>query len=129
MRSVITVKRKGSGFKNTDSYLNKLLEHRFLKKLQKYGQMGVEALRAVTPVRTGKTAASWEYRIVESADTVTLSWYNTNETRDGDNIVLMLVRGHGTRNGSYVRGNDFVTPALKPIFDEILAKLSEEVTP
>ena len=91
--------------------------------------MGVEALRAVTPVRTGKTAASWEYRIVESADTVTLSWYNTNETRDGDNIVLMLVRGHGTRNGSYVRGNDFVTPALKPIFDEILAKLSEEVTP
>lgn len=128
MRSMVTVVHKG-GFKNTDKYLDKLRQHRFLKQLNKYGQMGVEALRAATPVRTGTTAASWEYRIIESGDTVTLSWYNTNETRDGDNIVIMLVRGHGTKNGSYVRGNDFVTPTLKPLFDEILAKLSEEVTP
>ena len=52
---LISVRHKGN-FKKTESYFAKLQEHNFLKKLDQYGQMGVEALQAATPVRTGKTA-------------------------------------------------------------------------
>ena len=34
-------------------------------KLNEFGQMGVDALRDATPVRTGKTANSWNYEIYE----------------------------------------------------------------
>ena len=122
MHSYVSIKRKGN-FAKAFAFLDDLLEHRFIEKLDKYGKMGVEALQSATPVRTGKTAASWSYKIVKEGDSISLQWENTNATRDGDNIVMLLVRGHGTRNGSYVRGNDFVTPAIRPIFDEMAAKL------
>lgn len=127
MRSYVTVTHKGS-FDNTESYLARLREKRFLKRLGEYGELGVRALQAATPVRTGKTAASWSYEITTAGDTATIVWKNSNETITGDNIVLMLVRGHGTRNGHYYRGNDFVTPAIKPIIDQILKEMSEEVS-
>lgn len=127
MRSYVTVTHKGS-FKNTDSYLDNLKKKRFLKRLGEYGELGVRALQAVTPVRTGKTAASWYYELTTTGDVTTLTWKNSNTTETGDNIVLMLVKGHGTRNGHYYRGNDFVTPAIKPVIDQILEEMSEEVS-
>lgn len=125
--ALISVRHKGS-FKKTNKYMSKLAELQFLNKLNKYGQMGVEALSAATPVRTGKTAASWRYVIEKQGESLSLTWENTNEASDGNNIVKMLVRGHGTRAGSYVAGRDFVTPAIQPIFDQIQAELSKEVT-
>lgn len=122
MHSYVSIKRKGN-FARAFAFFDEMLEHQFIKKLEKYGEMGVQALQSATPVRTGKTAASWSYRIVKEGDSISLQWENTNATRDGDNIVMLLIKGHGTRSGSYFRGNDFVTPAIRPIFDEMLAKL------
>ncbi len=128
MSSLITVRHKGN-FKKTESFLAELQRKSFLKKLDQYGQMGVEALQAATPVRTGKTAASWRYVIEksESGDRVNLMWVNDNTASNGDNIIKLLVRGHGTRNGHYVKGRNFVTPALEPIFEEISKNLIKEV--
>jgi len=123
---LISVRHKGN-FKKTESYFAKLQEHNFLKKLDQYGQMGVEALQAATPVRTGKTAASWSYEIERSEDRVNITWINTNTATNGDNVVKLLVKGHGTRNGHYVKGRDFVTPAIQPVFDAIAKNLTEEV--
>ena len=123
---LISVRHKGN-FKKTESYLAKLQEHNFLKKLDQYGQMGVEALQAATPVRTGKTAASWSYEIERSEDRVNITWINTNTATNGDNVVKLLVKGHGTRNGHYVKGRDFVTPAIQPVFDAIAKNLTEAV--
>ena len=118
--------QKGN-FNNIERLFHKDLHALLLKRLEPYGQMGVDALSAATPVRTGKTAASWHYEVVDQGETVTIRWFNDNMTKDGDAVVVLLVRGHGTKNGHYVRGHDFVTPAIKPVFEEIASKAWAEV--
>lgn len=125
--SPLIVKHKGD-FKKTEQFFKRNRRQRLMAVLNSLGQRGVEALSAATPVRTGKTAASWSYEVIESENRIALAWSNDNRTKDGDNIVVLLVRGHGTRDGHYVRGNDFVTPAIEPIFKEIADEAWAEVT-
>lgn len=122
---MISFKHKGS-FKNTETFFKKLLKRDFLSNLDKYGKMGVEALSAATPRDTGKTADSWEYEIEQSSSGVKIIWSNSN-TNKGINIALILQYGHGTRNGGYVMGRDYINPAIQPIFDEILENVWGEV--
>lgn len=125
--SPIIVKHKGD-FSKTEKFFRKKDRERALEKaLNRLGQKGVDALRAATPVRTGKTAASWRYVVSMRGESISLQWHNDNTTQNGDNIVVLLVRGHGTRDGHYVRGNDFVTPAIEPIFQEIADEAWAEV--
>lgn len=82
------------------------------------GARGVAALQANTPVGTGKTAASWQYKVKETKRGVKIVWYNTNIVSKVP-IAIILQYGHGTRQGGYVQGRDYINPAMKPIFDEI----------
>lgn len=86
--------------------------------LNRYGEMGVKALQSATPVDTGETALSWDYRIKRDKNSTTIEWINTNVV-DGVPVAVILQYGHGTRNGGYVQGRDYINPALRPIFDEI----------
>ena len=127
-KSSLIVRHKGD-FSATFNFLKKKRQKTVEKVLNELGQMGVDALSAATPVKTGKTAASWHYAVVtDSQNRTSIHWYNDNTTRDGDNIVLLLVNGHGTRDKHYVKGRDFVTPAIEPIFDTIANKAWLEVT-
>ena len=82
------------------------------------GDRGVAALRANTPVGTGKTANSWQYKVKQTKRGVKIVWYNTNIVSKVP-IAIILQYGHGTRQGGYVQGRDYINPAMKPIFDEI----------
>ena len=86
--------------------------------LKSCGQMGLEALAAATPVRTGKTAASWTFEAKTSRSGLTLSWKNSNIV-NGVPIAIILQYGHGTGTGGYVQGRDYINPAMRPVFDEI----------
>ena len=59
---MIQITHKGD-FSKTDKFLRGIKERHYLEILDKYGQMGVDALRAATPRRSGKTAESWGYEI------------------------------------------------------------------
>ena len=59
---MIRITTKGD-FNNTFRFLNKMSKFQINKILEKYGQMGVEALRSATPIDSGKTAESWGYEI------------------------------------------------------------------
>lgn len=124
--ALIRVKHKGS-FANFEAFAKRNRKKELREVLERLGQIGVDALSAATPVRTGKTAASWSYVVEEDQGRISLTWLNSNTTAEGDNIVTLLIRGHGTRNGHYVRGNDFVTPAIQPVFDEIAEQACAEV--
>lgn len=89
--------------------------------------MGVDALSAATPVDTGKTAASWGYVITRTSDTATITWTNSN-VNNGVPIALILQYGHGTGTGGYVKGRDYIKPAIRPVFDELANELWKEVT-
>lgn len=91
--------------------------------LQKYGQKGVNALKQATPVRTGRTANSWGYSIDKNSKGITLSWTNSNIS-DGVPIAILIQYGHGTRQGGYVEGRDYINPVIRPIFDEIVREVT-----
>lgn len=124
--SVVTFKHRGN-FKKTERFLNALKGQRYLNALEQYGQMGVEALAANTPVRTGLTASSWIYEIERTGTYTRISWLNTN-TVQNVNVAVILQYGHGTGTGGYVAGTDYINPAMKPIFDTISDGVWKEVT-
>lgn len=113
--------------KQTEMFFHKLLNRQYLKVLNKYGKLGVEALADATPKKTGKTATSWSYKIEEVDGYPSISFENSNINK-GVNIAIILQTGHGTRNGGYVRGRDYINPAIQPIFDDIANAAWKEVT-
>lgn len=115
-------------FKKTERLLEKVMEGFGSGILDKYGQMGVDALRRATPVDTGKTSESWDYRIERNGKHDTkIIWTNTNINK-GVNIAIILQYGHGTRNGGYVTGIDYINPAMRPIFEKIADEAAKEVS-
>ena len=91
------------------------------------GDRGVAALRANTPVGTGKTANSWQYKVKQTKRGVKIVWYNTHIVSKVP-IAIILQYGHGTRQGGYVQGRDYINPAMKPIFDEIDRMVERAIT-
>lgn len=91
------------------------------------GDRGVAALRANTPVGTGKTANSWRYKVKQTKRGVKIVWYNTHIVSKVP-IAIILQYGHGTRQGGYVQGRDYINPAMKPIFDEIDRMVGRAIT-
>lgn len=124
---MISVRHKGD-FSNIEKLLKKSLGRNYRELLRQYGERGVAALAAATPKKTGKTASSWSYEIVETKDTVSVHWFNTNVQGGYANVAILIQCGHGTRNGGYVEGIDYINPALKPIFQELADAAWKEVT-
>lgn len=114
-------------FQHTEAFFSRIRRHSYIDILQKYGQAGVEALSASTPKDTGETASSWSYEIVQTRNGYSIFWNNSN-VNQGVNIALILQYGHGTGTGGYVRGIDYINPAIRPIFDEIANAAWKEVT-
>lgn len=94
--------------------------------LNKYGKRGVEALASATPKDTGKTAVSWSYEITHDRNGSTISFLSSN-IQNGVPIAVILQYGHGTRNGGYVQGRNYIDPAIQPIFDDIVNEAWKEV--
>lgn len=123
---MITFKHKGD-FSKTTRYFDKIKQIKLNKILAKYGQAGIEALASSTPVDTGLTASSWYYEIVNDNGRVSINFCNSN-INDGVPIAVILQYGHGTRNGGWVVGRDYINPIVQPIFDKIVNEAWKEVT-
>ena len=121
----ISFRQKGD-FSKTQRFFNALLRKDYLNVLEKYGRDGVAALKSATPIDSGKTADSWNYEIVRKGDTVSIFFTNSNVVA-GVNIAVILQYGHGTRNGGYVAGRDYINPAIRPVFDNIANEAWKEV--
>lgn len=125
MPKIIVFKQKGN-FKKTRKFLKRCSNLQLDDLLDQYGKEGVEALARATPKDTGKTAASWSYAVYKSDGRITITWSNSNIV-DGVPIAVILQYGHGTRNGGYVEGVDYINPAMRPIFERIAQRAWGEV--
>ena len=123
---MISIDQKGDCAALT-TYLNKLNKQNNIEILNKYGKEGVRLLSSATPVRSGKTAASWYYKIEQSKNTISLNFYNSNINK-GVPIAIILQYGHGTRNGGWVQGRDYINPVVQPLFNKIAQEAWKEVT-
>lgn len=114
-------------FNKLEKWLNKLKNQEYLNMLSKYGEMGVNALRAATPVDTGLAASSWSYSIEQTEKgTTSLIWSNS-DIEGGCKVVILVDRGHATKSGGWVPGRHFIDAALDPVIEQIVEALSREV--
>jgi hypothetical protein len=122
---MITFGNKGD-FSKTLDFLNNTSKNKITRILDKYGNEGVEILSKNTPLDSGVTSSSWYYKIETVKGKATISWFNSNVV-NGVPIAIILQYGHGTQNGGYVAGRDYINPAMKPLFDKIANQVWKEV--
>ncbi len=123
---MISFRHKGD-FSKASRYFERIKEAAKLGILDKYGRAGVAALSSATPVESGLTANSWDYKIEHSAGSDTLVFTNSNINK-GVMIAIILQYGHGTGTGGWVQGRDYINPAIQPIFEQLAKEAWEEVT-
>ena len=123
---MITFRQKGD-FSKLTRYLEKVKSVVKLSDLDKYGKEGVAALASATPVDTGLTASSWSYEIKQKNGSISISFKNSN-IQNGVPIAIILQYGHGTRNGGWVQGRDYINPAIEPVLDILADDAWREVT-
>ena len=123
---MITFRQDGD-FSKLTSFLEKSKELFNVGILDKYGRKGVEALAAATPIDSGETANSWYYRIENKNGSAAIVFCNSH-IQNGVPIAIILQYGHGTRNGGWVEGRDYINPSLQPIFDELVKEAWKEAT-
>lgn len=116
-RGFISATSSGGG--KTEAALRKMLRRdQVLAILNEYGSIGVQALAEATPTDEGITAASWYYEITQGDGGYSLVFRNSHIS-DGELVAILLHYGHGTRNGGYVTGRNYINDAIQSIFDQI----------
>lgn len=123
---MIIIKHHGN-FDKTEKFLRKASRLNLIDILIRYGREGVSALSSATPIDTGNTANSWDYNIKINKNKYQINWTNSNVV-DGVPIAIILQYGHGTKNGAYVEGIDYINPAIQPIFKKMADDIWKEVT-
>jgi len=116
-------------FKRTEKFLKEARKGSQFKKLTKFGEKGVKALALATPRDSGLTADSWRYEIEQADDQIKIAWYNENDQGNGGwfNVAIGLQYGHGTRNGGWVEGIDYINPAIRPVFEKMVEDVWNEI--
>ena len=122
---MISITHKGD-FNNIESFFKRIQKRKYLDALNKYGQRGVEALRAATPRDTGETASSWSYITKMTRNSYIIEWNNSHSTGQVP-VAIILQYGHATGSGGYVQGIDYINPALENIFNDMANEAWKEV--
>jgi hypothetical protein len=121
----LKVESEGS-FTNTQSFLQRCMEGPITPAVLRMAEAGVQALKAATPQDSGITASSWSYEVVDEGGKQTI-WFSNSNVVDGFNVAVGLQYGHGTNNGGWVPGTDYINPVLEPIFDKMADAAWKEV--
>ena len=117
---------QNGGFKKTLRFLERCVKSNPNTILKKYAEKGLLALISNTPIDSGKTSSSWGYEIQSTGSSHAITWTNSNVI-NGSNIAVLIQYGHGTNNGGYVSGVDYINPALRGLFEEIAKDVWREI--
>lgn len=126
--SIGYLKVKGD-WNSTFNYLNDMKDvtTKIDMALHNAGQKGVDVLRNAAPKDTGLMASSWGYEIEKDVNGASITWHNY-DVEGGYNIAILIQYGHGTGTGGYVKGTDFINPAMESIFNEIAEEVWKEIS-
>lgn len=123
---MITIESQGE-WKLTRNWFDRMTKLDLALIMNQFGKEGVSALASATPSKSGLTSKSWNYEVTRKGNNWKITWTNSNVNK-GANIAVLIQYGHGTRNGGYVVGRDYINPAIRPVFDKIAQKAWKEVT-
>ena len=122
---MIHIKQKGD-FSKFNQYCTKALKVSQMDDLERIAQKTIEELAKATPIDSGLTAKSWICDIVRRGNSAFLTFKNTN-IQNGVNVALLLEYGHGTRNGGFVKGANYIDPVVQKNFLDVVDKTWKEV--
>lgn len=105
-------------FNNLEKYLKK--DRRV--SMDNLGKAIVEALKAATPYKSGKTANSWGYKINKTGRGEELEIFNTHINK-GVNIAIIIHYGHGTGTGGYVPPHPYIVKAIDSVYKKQINKI------
>lgn len=111
------IEEQGS-FDNLEKWLKKVINGD-KSNVEAFGQKVVDRLKSLTPVKSGKTANSWGYKVTSNGKAWELEIINTN-INNGVSIAKILHYGHGTGTGGWVQGTHYITKAIDSIYQEQL---------
>lgn len=111
-RSGISIQVGKSG-NDSRQWLRAQIPKNTKSKLDALGTEMTTSLKAATPTRSGKLAAGWTHETKSTAKGKELVIYNTAYPEVEGNLALLVDRGHGTKNGGYVVGKNYIRPAIK----------------
>lgn len=124
---MVSIKTKGD-FKNFEKFVLKITKRDYEQIIERYARMGVKALKEATPIDSGETANSWDYEIHYTKGKTKIVWTNSNVTKNGTPIAILIQYGHYSKNGTFVQGRDFINPALRSVFAKLAEDIWKEVT-
>ena len=113
-------------FVDTFKDLKRIHSLRLKNLMDRYGAKGVEILSQETPYYTGLASSSWRYEVIQDLYGYTIEFHN-DDLEGGYNVILLIRYGHGVKGGGYVRGREFIDPAIQEVFDEMVEDLWKEV--
>lgn len=114
-------------FNNTMRFLQRMQKLPILDILNAQGQIGVNALASATPKDSARAAGAWSFKATAKGKVYTIVWSNS-DIENGFPVAIMLQYGYSTGTGGFVRGRDYINPAMKPVFDQIANAVWKAVT-
>ena len=114
-------------FDNTEKFLRAMASLDIRSFLNGMAQEGIAALANATPVDTRLASQSWGATVSQNRGGYSITWTNT-DVENGFPVAIMLQYGYGTGTGGYVQGQDYINPALTPIFDKFAQDMWKAVT-
>ena len=82
-------------------------------------QTTVAKLANATPVRSGRTRASWSQETEINQNGAEVTFYNSNLTRSSVPVAILLDKGHYTGTGGYVPPQNFIEPIMKNMAQQV----------
>lgn len=111
------------GFSNLERYINSMTREDFATVLKPEAQSGLNEFIRRTPKRSGKTASQWHVELEKSGKGIEAVYYNSNVTKTGVPLPILIDQGHGTGTGGYVAPRPFI----QNVVDDIGKKISSGV--
>lgn len=124
----ISFSHKGN-FENLDRFLKAMQLDDLGSALQAFGEAGAQALAAASPKDTGFMSSQWDFTVNHNPDagSTSIEWFNHDIEKGWFNVAVGIHYGHGTRNGGYVRGRNYINSAIQGVFDDIVEQMWAKV--
>lgn len=123
---MITIKNKGN-FKKAEKYFKKSKKVLRMSDAKYLAEKCVERLKEATPKDSGFTASSWKYKLTKRGLSTKMEFYNTN-IQNGVPIAIVIDTGHMSKGGTWIQGKNYIDPALKITYDQIIKAIWRELT-
>ena len=120
----ISLKSKGSFTKSKMYFANAKIASKINnKKVIKIVEETIEKLIEASPYES--IAKCWSYEIEQNKRGLKI-YINNSYVENGANIALIVDVGHGTSNGKWVSGKNYIKEPIQEAYDKILKEAEEE---